>query len=214
MIRIFSLAVLLFVVMLSVTSCKMDEQQLNDQLVTSMQADELLYFSETILGAANNADLNKYARDAARHGYTAILTWLKAKGADLNRADNEGYSPLLAAAENGQLATLRYLVEKVGVDVRSRTKTRQTALMMACLNGKSDVCRYLLDRGANLNARSVQGGTALMYAAASGNLELVQFLIENGADKQARDGMQRSALVYAKNDAVKNYLKNAGVQEP
>ncbi len=195
-------------------SCKIDEQHLKDELLSTMQADELLYFSESVQTSEHGSDLNKAAREAARRGHIGVLSWLKAKGADLNRSDAEGWSPILYAAENAQLDTLRYLVEKAGVDVRARSKGRQTALMLACLGGQTDVCRYLLDRGANLNARTLQGSTALMYAAASGKLDLVQMLIESGADKQASDLQQRTALSFSKNETVKNYLSSQGLVQP
>lgn len=52
-----------------------------------------------------------------------------------------------------------------------------------------ELVRWLLDRGANVNARSVIGsqGTALHSAAFEGNLEVVKLLVAAGADIRALD---------------------------
>ncbi|MCW8038361.1 ankyrin repeat domain-containing protein [Acinetobacter entericus] len=63
-----------------------------------------------------------------------------ANGADVNSADEEGYSALHAAAENGYLDVVKLLVEK-GADVQH--KTQYTALELAEMAGNDDVAAYL-----------------------------------------------------------------------
>jgi uncharacterized protein len=63
-----------------------------------------------------------------------------ANGTDVNQADEEGYSALHAAAENGYLDVVKLLVAK-GADVQH--KTQYTALELAEMAGQDDVVAYL-----------------------------------------------------------------------
>ena len=63
-----------------------------------------------------------------------------ANGTDVNSADDEGYSALHAAAENGYLDVVKLLVEK-GADVQY--KTQYTALELAEMAGNDDVVAYI-----------------------------------------------------------------------
>ena len=57
-------------------------------------------------------------------------------------------------------------------------KSGFTALSMACMHGHLEVVRDLLDRGADVNRKSlISGQTPLMCACLAGNLEVVKLLI-------------------------------------
>src|SRR5690606_31803714 len=63
-----------------------------------------------------------------------------------------------------------------------------TPLTMAAMNGRTEVVTYLLDRGANIEARSVgEGYTALHFAANRLQFEVGRLLVHRGADVRARD---------------------------
>ena len=62
------------------------------------------------------------------------------------------------------------------------------AFVLACRNGHTDAARFLLDRGADVDARGFFGATALHWAAINGHAETVRFLLEQGADPALRDG--------------------------
>ena len=57
--------------------------------------------------------------------------------------------------------------------------------------------RFLVENGAELNARTNDGRAALMQAARVGDLEIVRFLVENGAELNAQDKYGESALIKA-----------------
>lgn len=57
--------------------------------------------------------------------------------------------------------------------------------------------RNLLDRGADINAVTVDNISALMYAAENGDLEMVRFLLNNGADPNIRPYNGITALISA-----------------
>jgi ankyrin repeat protein len=66
------------------------------------------------------------------------------------------------------------------------------AFYIACRNGHTDVARFLLDRGADVNFRGFFGGAGLHWAAINGHKETVEFLLANGADTSLEDYRFRS----------------------
>lgn len=65
-----------------------------------------------------------------------------AQGIDANQHDDEGYSALHAAAENGHLEVVKLLVAH-GADVAYRTE--YTAVELAQMAGQAQVVAYLVD---------------------------------------------------------------------
>jgi len=95
-----------------------------------------------------------------------------------------------------------------------------TLLHHACINDKLDMCRVLIDAGANVNAQDHFGRTPLMEQIASGNvnIEIIKLLLARGARVNDVDHDGHSALyfaIYAENEAVIRYLidNNANANE-
>lgn len=79
-----------------------------------------------------------------------------------------------------------------------------TALHLAAFFGHRDLAALLLERGADVNARSrsetfAQANTPLHAAAANRHLEVAQLLVARGADVNARDGSGFTPLALAAN---------------
>ena len=53
-----------------------------------------------------------------------------------------------------------------------------------------EICKLLIENGANVNDKDLQGANALIYASTFGNYETVKLLIENGVEinTQNKDG--------------------------
>ena len=66
----------------------------------------------------------------------------------------------------------------------------------AARNGQTDLVKFLVERGADLNYKSI-GWSPLMAAVSSGRLDLVKFLVEKGADINARNRSSWTALLVA-----------------
>jgi ankyrin repeat protein len=56
-------------------------------------------------------------------------------GADVNKADVKGASPLFVAAQNGHLEVLRCLLQDFGADVNQATIGGTTPMMIAAQHG-------------------------------------------------------------------------------
>src|SRR5260370_37957527 len=66
--------------------------------------------------------------------------------------------------------------------------------MSAAVRGHTDTARTLLEKGADVNAKSKAGRTALMSASDLGQLDTVRVLLEQGADVDAKDKKGDTAL--------------------
>ena len=65
----------------------------------------------------------------------------------------------------------------------------------------------LLEKGADVNARSSTGMTALMNATLNNDFDTVKLLVEKGADINAVSDENKTALSFAFNDEIREYLK-------
>ncbi len=63
----------------------------------------------------------------------------------------------------------------------------ETCLIIAALEGHLSICRLLIDKGAQLEAKNRYGNTPLQLAAERGHVEVVRLLCDIGADIEARD---------------------------
>lgn len=70
---------------------------------------------------------------------------------------------------------------------RSTQSKKKTALMFAAGNGKGEVVKLLLEKGAKLESSNDVGWTPLLYAASEGHEAVVELLLERGANVEAKD---------------------------
>lgn len=61
----------------------------------------------------------------------------------------------------------------------------QSPLHVAIFNNQLKMAEFLLDKGANINARDRFGNTPLHYATNASNQETAELLVERGADVNA-----------------------------
>ncbi|XP_033926869.1 ankyrin repeat domain-containing protein 24 isoform X2 [Melopsittacus undulatus] len=76
----------------------------------------------------------------------------------------------------------------------------------------SELCRYLLHRGAAVNSRDLQGRTALMLACENGSVETVEVLVNAGARVAVVDSTGHDAAHYSLatgNALIQHFLQEA-----
>lgn len=117
---------------------------------------------------------------AAAAGDVDVMRMLLAKGADPKLTTEDGTTPLMAAAgvgfsdnmtKDGEargLAATKLLIE-LGADPNASNKWGTTALHGAAYTGANEIVRFLVGRGANLNATDQYGQTPLSIAEGDPN---------------------------------------------
>jgi len=151
--------------------------------------------------------------DAAE--WLKTVEWLVSKGADVNRADGYGATPLMWVCDQLQCAPclpgasetardLSQLLIRNGASVTAMGGWQnQTALHKVLLwrtehyTPVTEICETLLSAGADVNARGEDGDTPLHYAAQYGGPVLTKLLISKGAQVDARNNDGNTPLVGA-----------------
>jgi ankyrin repeat protein len=73
-------------------------------------------------------------------------------------------------------------------------KSAQTPLTFAAQYGKIDSARLLIEKGATVNVKDVDGNQPMHFAATGGNADLVQLLIDKKAKVNPRNKVTMSNL--------------------
>lgn len=143
---------------------------------------------------------------AANSGSYEVIKFLVEKGADINRKDSDGNTPLhLACRSLGDKESILYMLDH-GVNPKLKNNEGQTPYMKIETDGDigCEILEAFISRkAATIETKNEFGLTPLVRAAQSGNLKLAKFCISHGADVDARDPTdQRTALILAayKND--------------
>lgn len=139
----------------------------------------------------NGADVNardKYTEtalvEACRNGKVEIVRLLLQRGADV-KAKVYGSTAVDRVYDQEQVNTaLMDLLLPTAESLEERHEYGgRTWLLRACNDGKLEVIRWLIQRGANLEAKDDYGETALYWACFFGKAAVVELLLEKGANR-------------------------------
>jgi hypothetical protein len=102
----------------------------------------------------------------------------------------EGMTQLYYFCKMGMTSRVKRMLEMKSIDVEAKLGGKEggdTCLMIAAEYGHLDICRLLIDKGAQVKAKCGGDWTPLHYAAWKGRIEIVRLLCDHGADIEARD---------------------------
>jgi hypothetical protein len=100
--------------------------------------------------------------------------------------------PWSKAIKTGDIETLQKMIECIDIN---ENNGRTSLLGYACSNGKEDIVKMLLEKGADVNLEI--GRPAIIGAAIGGNSNILEIIINKGADVNSRDERGMTALMCA-----------------
>ncbi|XP_030863772.3 kinase D-interacting substrate of 220 kDa isoform X6 [Gorilla gorilla gorilla] len=118
------------------------------------------------------------------------LKALLEKCKDVDERNECGQTPLMIAAEQGNLEIVKELI-KNGANCNLEDLDNWTALISASKEGHVHIVEELLKCGVNLEHRDMGGWTALMWACYKGRTDVVELLLSHGANPSVT-GLQYS----------------------
>ena len=154
-------------------------------------------------------DGNTILMIAARLGHQDLVSLLVSRKASVTRRSPHGDTALMMASLKGHLAIARLLVAN-GAQV---SHAGWAPLHYAAFEGRAEVVKYLLEKGADKNSLAPNGFTPLMLAARGGHLEAARSLLYEDADVTVRGPKGETALGIAqerKNLELEGLLRRAG----
>jgi ankyrin repeat protein len=117
---------------------------------------------------------------AARAGHIDIISLLLEHGAYVDARNNRGETPLLRAAWAGKRDAGWYPISH-GADINSADYKKFTPVFLA-FKGDVTSARILIERGAEIHIRNIEGDTPLHQAIRWGEIELVRLFLKHGAN--------------------------------
>ena len=129
-------------------------------------------------------------------GHEDLARLLISKGADVNKKDTEGYTPLHQNCVVGRTSFAKLLVEE-GADIELTDNNGLSPLHLAAFHNGGDLVVYLVEAGANVQRSDPHGDTVLHGAAWHGDTKSAAALLDKGAEINAKNNQDRIPLDYA-----------------
>ncbi|KAI4352081.1 hypothetical protein L6164_006367 [Bauhinia variegata] len=152
---------------------------------------KLLESDFTLIIGNYESELAMRINCAAYEGDFYPLKRLIGSGADPNKTDYDGRSPLLIAASKGYVDIASFLI-KQGANVDLADKFGNTPLLEAIKNEHEDVASLLFHAGATLTINDA--GNFLCITVAKREAELLKKLLAYGINPNAKNFDQRTPL--------------------
>ncbi|MEW5248044.1 ankyrin repeat domain-containing protein [Microbulbifer sp. 2201CG32-9] len=138
-----------------------------------------------------------------------LVELLLEKGADVNALDNFNKTPLQVSLRNfGKSPQLLSMLIEAGAELGYHGNILRTPLDQAVDENDLALARYLLSRGAPVDARKLPTGkTPFLRTVEKSQLEMAQLLLEHGANLNALWSDDSNALYLAARESSPGMLK-------
>lgn len=155
---------------------------------------ETLYVDVNTKGAFQRTPL----MEAARGGQIETMKYLLSRGADHKSKDQHGSTAFHLAVLSGQFGVVKYFTEVMHFDVNTQDDSGQTPIIYAVKSGNTLAVNYLLEAGANLEAKDDDGATAFHVAIEKADANMVRYFVETlHCDIRSTGSLKRTPLMYA-----------------
>jgi ankyrin repeat protein len=122
----------------------------------------------------------------------------------------ESAQQLFTAMRSMEQPALLELLKKEK-NLQYRDYKQRTLLMQAAAFGHTEIAKYLIKNGADVNAVDKEGETPLKHAAWTKNTDIIDLLVQHGADINAKNNIGTtplwSAVISGRAQMVKRLLE-------
>jgi quinoprotein dehydrogenase-associated probable ABC transporter substrate-binding protein len=178
-------------------------------IVARQRHEELVKLLLTLKADVNAVDKNGMTPllYAVMRDYVPSIKVLIENGADIEKVGAEGYLPLSVAIAEDKFEAAKVLMD-AGANVNtpagpdgltplmvaaSQIAPAEGAIFLPSSTRPINIAEGLIERKADVNAKSKSGLTALMIAAANNNPPMIGLLIDAGADVDAKNSQGQTA---------------------
>ncbi|XP_048250907.1 serine/threonine-protein phosphatase 6 regulatory ankyrin repeat subunit B-like [Haliotis rufescens] len=131
---------------------------------------------------------------ACHSGHASIVKYVRSMF-EINACGNNGWTPVMYAAANGEKNVFDLLVSK-GADVSLKDDYNNYVCHLACAGGNMSIVEYLLPM-YEINSRGDHGRTAIMNAAWTGQSLVFKLLVSQDVDLKLTDDNKDTVLHFA-----------------
>ena len=150
-----------------------------------------------VLALATTAQAQSVLADRIQSGDRNAALAMIADGADVNRAQADGSTPLHWAVYRVDREIVNALLKK-GARASVTNRYGSSPLAEATRVANAEIAGMLLEAGADANVANDDGQTPLMLAARAGSVPVAQLLVQHGANVNARERYRdQSAVMWA-----------------
>ncbi|XP_051954154.1 CARD- and ANK-domain containing inflammasome adapter protein [Xyrauchen texanus] len=156
----------------------------------------LSLFLQYVQKSMSQNDINSALFKAVQRNSDRVVAALVDHGADVNSCNEFGYTPMLLAAELGNIETFKVLVAKKA-RLDERLPNQISGLHLAIQSGSLQIAQILLDKGIDPNINGPKDQTPLHLSASHNQPALMALLLRMGAqiNSVTQDGL--TALHFA-----------------
>ena len=141
---------------------------------------------------------------AAYYGDNDIINVLVDYYSDINTKGYYEFTPLIIASQEGQLETVKLLVDTLHAEIDLKNNENMTALDYAVKNGHKEVVKYLLSKDAKSNNKISDKTSTYKLAKYFGNYEIADLLKNDKKNRKPEPG--RSSIDYINSFGYYDYL--------
>jgi quinoprotein dehydrogenase-associated probable ABC transporter substrate-binding protein len=178
-----------------------------DQVVTKEKLEKWL---------AEGADPQEELANALIANDAERIQFLVSRGADVNKPDLQGWTPLTTAARQRHDDTIDLLVE-LGADPNKQDANGLTPLAAALLRDHVPSIKALIEQGADLEVPGQLGFRPLALALAEKKYEAAKALMDGGADvsiSSGKDGLTPLMIIAAQTGPAEGSIFVPGSVRP
>ena len=122
------------------------------------------------------------------------------------------------AVDNGDTERIKVLIAENPECINQRLESGLTPLLKAASNGQMDICKLLIEKGADIHAVDNSQGTALHCAAYHGHSDLIRLFIESGIGANVEDNAGYTPILWAifgkKTNTIDELIKHGADLNP